>query len=153
MALLKSGIFGAAQGVHTSCCSCATLPSAQVSHTSAIVFGLNIPSEQDTHAFLSAFGTWPDPQAVHIVAFDSVETLPVPHILHSVVVDGSVSASRYVPGRQSAHDVSPSPLVNLPSAHVEQANGMRRLRSWPSHEWCWNKRVQRLHSRQVLGVN
>ena len=34
-------------------------------------------------------------------------------------------------GRQSAHDVSPSPLVNLPSAHVEQALSTRAAEAVP----------------------
>ena len=96
------------------------------------VYAKNLPGMQSLHVLFPApLVTWPGSQSAHTVnALDEV-IFPIPHVLHTTVVVGGVSASRYIPGRQSAHDVSPSPLVNLPSAHVEQALSTRAAEAVP----------------------
>ena len=103
-----------------SCWMPAALPASHAVHAEAPLVLLYVPKPQDSQAFLSVLGTCPDPHAVQIVAFEAVETFPVPQLLHAMTLVGRVNASRYFPGAQSRQAERPAAVVYCPGSHVGQ---------------------------------
>ena len=107
---------------HVSQLSCwipAAVPASHVAHAAPLLY---VPTPQLSQAFLSVLGTCPDPHAVHIVAFEAVETFPAPQFSHAMTLVGRVNASRYFPGAQSRHPVRPAAVVYCPGSHVGQTS-------------------------------
>ena len=92
----------------------------------------NLPGLQSLHTLVPPpFVTWPGSQSAHTDnALDEV-IVPIPHVLHTTMEAGRVSASRYFPGKQSMQEVKPVLLVYRPSAHVGQAMLTRAAEAVP----------------------
>jgi len=114
-----SGILPVTHVSQLSCWIPAAVPASHVAHAAPLLY---VPTPQLSQAFLSVLGTCPDPHAVHIVAFEAVETFPAPQLLHAMTLVGRVNASRYFPGAQSRHPVRPAAVVYCPGSHVGQTS-------------------------------
>ena len=104
----------------------------------------NLPGLQSLHTLVPPpFVTWPGSQSAHTVnALDEV-IVPIPHVLHTTMEAGRVSASRYFPGKQSMQEVRPVLLVYRPSAHVGQAMLTRAADAVPFAQFWHSKFASR----------